>query len=50
MKKYSILILVMSIALCSVNAQVKVKSDGRAYLKGFISTDDYNDEVSVQIY
>ncbi len=50
MKKFSMLILVLGISLCSLNAQVKIKSDGRAYLKGFRSSDDYNNEVSVQIY
>jgi hypothetical protein len=50
MKKYSILILVISLVLGSAHAQVKVKSDGRTYLKGFRSTDDYNNEVSVQVY
>jgi hypothetical protein len=50
MKKYSILILVLGISLSSLNAQLKVKSDGRAYLKGFRSADDYKNEVSVQVY
>lgn len=36
--------------ISNLNAQLKIVADGSTYVKGFISADDYNDEVSFQVY
>ncbi len=51
--KKTILILGFLVFVCSpgiLKSQIKVKSDGRVYINGFRSGDDYNNECSMQVY